>query len=137
MRRRVERYVRFSVSTPEELLKKFDETISGLGLERSKAIRMAMERFLTENSLKVDRKIFGNINIVYNHEVREVDSRLTDIQHHYLDIIVSTLHFHISKETCMLVITVRGENERIKSLLSSISSIRGVEDVKSCFFTEV
>ena len=64
---------------------------------------------------------------MYSHEVGHADEELTDVQHNYLDVILSSLHVHLDKENCMLIIVVRGDSGRLKSLLESISRVRGVK----------
>ncbi|ABN69120.1 putative transcriptional regulator, CopG family [Staphylothermus marinus F1] len=119
--------VKFGIYLPEDLARELGECMKITGIrKRSKIIQEALRLFIVEHRWKTVGKASGVIGVVYNHEVRGVDEALTDIQHEYLDIIVSTVHVHLDKEKCMLAIIVRGDTGRIKELLSNIMNIKGV-----------
>ncbi len=124
--------VRFGVSIPANLLKEFDEAISQMGMKRSKAIRLAMRNFLADRNWQYGSgDVVGTVNVLYNHEVRGLDEYLTEIQHDYLDVVLSNTHIHLDKEHCMLIIIVRGNVKRIKELIDKISSKKGVKQVRT------
>ncbi len=126
------RVVRFGVSIPIDLLKEFDEAISQMGMKRSKAIRLAMRKFLADRNWQCGSgDVVGTVNILYDHEVRGLDEYLTEIQHDYLDIVLSNTHIHLDKEHCMLIIIVKGNVKRIKELIDKVSSKKGVKQVKT------
>ena len=58
--------------------------------------------------------------------------KVKDIQHHYSDIVLSTLHIHLEFERCMEIIAVSGPYKRIKDLHESIQKLRSV--VSTGFF---
>lgn len=123
----MEKPVKFGVYLPKDLAKELDKCIKITGIDKkSKIVQEALRLFIIEHKWKAVGKASGIIGVIYNHEVKDVDKQLTDIQHDYLDIIVSTLHIHLSKEKCMLAIIVRGNTDRIKKLLSSIMNVKGV-----------
>lgn len=123
----LEKPVKFGVYLPKDLAKELDKCIKITGIDKkSKIVQEALRLFIIEHKWKAVGKASGIIGVIYNHEVKDVDKQLTDIQHDYLDIIVSTLHIHLSKEKCMLAIIVRGNTDRIKKLLSSIKNVKGV-----------
>ncbi len=126
------RVVRFGVSIPTNLLREFDETISQMGIKRSKAIRLAMRNFLADRKWQYgEGDVVGTINVIYNHEARGLDEYLTEIQHDYLDIVLSNTHIHLDKEHCMLIIIVKGNVKRVKELIDRISSKKGVRQVRT------
>ncbi len=126
------RVVRFGVSVPADLLREFDETISQIGMKRSKAIRLAMRNFLADRNWQCkEGNVVGTINIIYNHETRGIDEYLTEIQHEYLDIVLSNTHIHLDKEHCILIIIVKGSAKRVKELLDKVSSKKGVKQVRT------
>ncbi|MEM4831930.1 MAG: hypothetical protein QW740_05840, partial [Sulfolobales archaeon] len=67
---------------------------------------------------------------VYDHEARDVDKELTDIQHKYLDIIVSSLHVHLDQRNCLLVVVVKGSSKAVKALVDEIERVEGVKVVR-------
>lgn len=124
--------LRFSVSVPPELLKKFDEAIKRMGYDRSKAIQLAMRNFLTEYMWKHEEEemVSGTMTIIYDHEVKGLEESLTDTQHLYRNIISSTMHIHLDERNCLLVIAVKGEVKAIQNLAKELMSKRGTKQLK-------
>lgn len=52
-----------------------------------------------------------------------------DIQHHYTDIIISTMHVHIAFDKCLEILAVQGPIERIKKLKISLQKLKSVISV--------
>ncbi|MDW8044606.1 MAG: nickel-responsive transcriptional regulator NikR [Nitrososphaerota archaeon] len=124
--------VRFSVSVSPELLKEFDEVTNIIGYDRSKAIQQAMRNFLNEYKWRYEEKglAVGAIVLIYNHEVRGLEDSLTDIQHHYRDIIQSSIHIHLDEQNCLLQVVVKGEVMNIRRLAKDLMNRRGVKQLK-------
>lgn len=119
--------VRFGVYIPVELEKELRECMENIGIDsRSRVVQEALRLFILEHKWRGAGKVAGVLGVLYNHEVKGIDERLTDIQHEFLDVIVATVHVHLTHEKCMLAIIVKGETMKIKKLLDSIASIRGV-----------
>jgi len=118
---------RFGVYLTGDLLDKLEELKMILGVKsRSRVIQEALRMYIAEHSWRVKGRVCGIIGVVYNHEVESVDEKLTDIQHGYLDVIVSALHVHLTRDKCLLAIVVRGAGDRVRSLVNSIESLKGV-----------
>ncbi len=118
---------RFGVYIPEDLEKDMELCMKALGLKsKSRLIQEALRSFIVEQKWRLKGNVAGIIGVVYNHDVGDVDEKLTDVQHEYLDIINSTVHVHLDKEKCMLVIIVRGPTSKIKELINKIMALKGV-----------
>ncbi len=118
---------KFGVYVPDELVRDLELCMKTTGIKsKSKLIQEALRLFIAEHRWRLAGKAVGIIGVVYNHDVGHVDEKLTDLQHEFLDIVVSTVHVHLDKEKCMLAIIVRGDTDRIKKLLNSIMGLRGV-----------
>jgi len=118
---------RFGVYIPDDLARELDRIMRELGVKnRSKIVQEALRMYVNEYQWRRHGRVCGVLGVVYNHEVKGVDEKLTDIQHDFLDVIISTLHIHLDREKCMLAIAVRGESERVKKLINLIEGIRGV-----------
>ena len=118
---------RFGVYIPEDLMRDLDICMKSMGIgSKSRLVQEALRLFIVEHRWRVSGRAAGVVGVLYNHEVDHVDEQLTDIQHSYLDIIVSALHVHLDKERCMLLIVVRGDTNRIQELINTLSGIRGV-----------
>ncbi|ACI19256.1 nickel-responsive transcriptional regulator NikR [Dictyoglomus thermophilum] len=120
--------VRFGVSVEEDLLENFDKIIENKGYNsRSEAIRDLMRDYIIKEKWNIkSEKVAGSISLIYEHDVYGLSEKLTDIQHHYHDVIISTLHVHLDEKNCMEVILVRGKVEKIKKLYNEISSLKWV-----------
>lgn len=120
--------VRFGVSTMKDLLDKFDATIRKRNYPtRSKAIEDLMREAVVQNELSNDNSaIVGSIELIYNHHKRELLNKITDMQHDYQDIILSSQHVHLSHGSCYEIIVVRGEKRKAEMFAAKIKAIKGV-----------
>lgn len=123
---------RFSVSIPPKLLEDFDKVIKKMGYERSKAIRLAMQNFLTEYrwTSEEERVGVGALVMIYDHETRGLEETLTDIQHEYRKVISSTTHIHLDDQNCLEILAVKGEVKTTQSLAKKLMRERGVKQLK-------
>jgi len=129
--------VKFGVYLPEDLAKELQEfmKLSGVG-SKSKVIQEALRLFVIEQRWRLaEGNVAGVLGVIYDHEVGNVDELLTDIQHRYLDVVVSTMHIHLDARNCMLAIAIKGNAEKVRKLISEIESIRGVKLVRAMLMT--
>jgi CopG family nickel-responsive transcriptional regulator len=126
--------IRFGVSINESLLEKFDLLIGEKGYtNRSEAIRDLIRDKLVESSWENKNdstEAIGTITIVYDHHTREIGDKLTDIAHNHHDLVISTMHVHLTHESCLEVIIVRGAGGQIRQFSDTLLSIRGVKHGK-------
>ncbi len=127
-----EKMIRISATIPPKLLKEFDETIKKIGIDRSKAIQNAIRSFLNDYKLIFEKEgsTMGSIVLIYQHKVRELEEKLTDIQHHFSQIINSTMHIHLDENNCLEIIAVKGEIKSIEKLSKILLRLKGVKQVK-------
>ncbi len=127
-----EKVARISISTPRGILEEFDEVITQIGYDRSKAIQQAMKNFLTDYkwTRSQAKRVAGVVIFIYNHHTIGLDERLTDIQHRHASIINSTLHLHLGHEDCLQIVAVKGSSGRIQKLSQEISTKRGIKQLK-------
>ncbi|MEO3993848.1 MAG: nickel-responsive transcriptional regulator NikR [Desulfurococcaceae archaeon TW002] len=122
---------KFGIYVPDELMRELEDCMKSLGIKnKSLVLREALRLFISEHKWRAGDSILGVISVIYDHEVRGVDSELTDIQHDYLNEIISALHIHIDHRNCMLVLALKGNSERVKSLLARIIKLKGVKLVR-------
>jgi CopG family nickel-responsive transcriptional regulator len=129
---------RIGVTFPPELLKDFDEIINKMGYEsRSKAIQDAVRLYVSERKwLKEENTVqTGIILIVYDHEVKGLETELTETQHEHTSIITSTMHIHISERDCLEAIAVKGKASEIRHLSDELTTRRGVKILKTTIVT--
>jgi len=123
---------RFSVSVPPKLIEDFDKVIGKMRYERSKAIRLAMQNFLTEYrwTSEEERTGVGALIMIFDHETRGLEETLTEIQHEYRTVISSTTHIHLDEQNCLEIVAVKGEVKSIQSLAKRLMAERGVKQLK-------
>jgi len=125
---------RIGVTFPPELLKDFDAITNKMGYEsRSKAIQDAVTLFVSERKWLQEEESTqtGVLLMVYDHEVKGLESELTDIQHHHTSLISSTMHIHIGEQDCLEAIAVKGKASDIRKLSNELTTKRGVKILKT------
>ncbi len=121
--------IRFGVSVERDLFQEFEDRITAKGYtNRSEAIRDLMRDFLLEERLtqNEEEQVVGTITIIYNHQIRDLSDRLTEIQHDYHHGIISTLHVHLDALYCLEVLVVRGKLTEVQLMAGKMLSMKGV-----------
>jgi len=121
--------VRFSISTDERLLERFDTLSEAKGyVNRSEAIRDLMRNALVEEQLAADEgDAVGTVTLVYDHHFSDLSDKLTEHQHSHHEEIVSTLHIHLDAHNCLEVVILRGRASEIKRLADGLIGTKGVK----------
>ena len=120
--------IRFSVSIEEDLIKAFDSLCRRRGwTNRSEAVRDAIRRQLVEHEWDVGEEVVGVITLLYDHHAHGLSEKLTEIQHHALDAVISTTHVHIDEKNCLEFLAVRGEARAIEELAHRLIGLKGVK----------
>ncbi|WP_084726968.1 nickel-responsive transcriptional regulator NikR [Thermoanaerobacter uzonensis] len=128
----LEEITRFGVSMESKLLYQFDELIKRKNYNnRSEAIRDLIRDFIVENQWEAeDVETIGTITYVFNHEVREISDKLTDLQHKHYQNIISTMHVHLDEHNCLEIMVVKGTAKEITKIADEIISTKGVKHGK-------
>ena len=121
-----------NVSLPDEMIEKLDGTVKERQYaSRSETVRDALRTFFSE--LEWMSRLTGTalavVTMTFNVERRGVFEEISRLQHHYEDIISTTLHNHMHG-SCLEVILTRGDITRIRELAERLKVIRGIEVVK-------
>ena len=94
--------IRFGVSLPAELLKRFDQEISSKGYpNRSEAIRDLIRDYLIKRDIDSNAEVVGTLTLIYDHHVPELSDKLNHLQHENYGIILSNLHIHLDHHNCL------------------------------------
>jgi CopG family transcriptional regulator, nickel-responsive regulator len=122
---------RFGVSLEEDMLKALDGFVKENNYpNRSQAIRALIEKNLVEKKWQCNNIVAGAIVIVYDHHKGDITTKSNDIQHEYFDVILSAQHFHLSHDTCLEIVAVKGSANRLTELSDKILGIKGIEHGK-------
>ncbi len=120
--------IRFGVSIPEELSRKFDSHIEEKHYSnRSEAIRDLIRRELVQEEVDRNEEVVGVVNILYNHHRRDLSEKLTNLQHEYHENVLSSMHIHLDHDNCIEVVLMRGRSEDVKRLGEALIAAKGVK----------
>lgn len=120
---------RIGVAIDSDLLERFDQHIAKRGYtNRSEAFRDMIREDLVEHaSESPEARVIGTVTLVYDHHVRMLSDKLTDLQHDAHHIILSTLHVHLDHDNCLEVIVVKGRSEEVRRVADALISTKGVK----------
>lgn len=118
---------RFGVSLEKGLLDKFDALVAEKGYaSRSDAFRDLIRGRLVERTWRAGEAVAGAVTLVYDHHRKDLMGRITDIQHDFHALIISTQHVHLDHDHCLEIIAVRGKAGEVERLADALRSIKGV-----------
>lgn len=123
---------RIGVAIPEKLLADFDRLIGKRGYaNRSEAFRdLIRNELIGETVAQRGQEVVGTLTLVYDHHVRQLGERLTDIQHEHHHQIVSTLHVHLDHDNCLEVLVLRGRASEVQRIGDQLIAAKGVRHGK-------
>ena len=119
---------RISVSLPEHLVIELDKMVKQRGFEsRSQAIAEMINQQLAEHRKELGQAIMaGTINLVYNHSVPGLQKQLRELQHEYIDEVISSLNVNLVHSQTLEVILVQGPAQRLQTIANRMIASRGV-----------
>ena len=120
--------VRFSVSLEDDLLEQFDRYCRGEQFAtRSEAVRQLIRDTLTRRAWESESQdAVGTLTLVYDYHRSQLSDRLTQLQHDHTDLVVSTLHAHLTHDLCLEVIILRGPAVRLQKITSQLRGLKGI-----------
>ncbi len=120
--------IRFGISIHEDLLERFDRQIVSKGYHnRSEAIRDLIRNHLVELEWSEEKEeVAGTLTLVYNHHVKGLTDLLTELQHSYHHLILSTMHVHLDEHNCLEVLVIKGEGQEAREVANRILGVKGV-----------
>ncbi|HOB84305.1 MAG TPA: nickel-responsive transcriptional regulator NikR [Bacteroidales bacterium] len=123
--------VRFSVSLEEELLKELDEYVKDYNFaNRSQGLRYLIEKNIVEKKWQCNNIVAGAVVMIYDHHKKDIIARANEIQHDYLNVILSSQHYHLDHDMCMEIIAVKGKAKTLTGLADKLISIKGIRHGK-------
>ena len=120
--------IRFGVSLEKKLLHLFDEHIRDKKYtNRSEAFRDLIRQELVKKQWQEDKEIAGAITFIYDHHKRELLNKITDIQHNFQKVIISTQHIHLDHNNCLEIIAIKGNPKEAQKLADTLKAVKGVK----------
>jgi CopG family nickel-responsive transcriptional regulator len=120
---------RIGVAIATDLLGEFDALIDKRGYtNRSEAFRdLIRAELVRESSSRPAGRVVGSLTVVYDHHVRLLEEKLTEMQHHHHRLILSVLHVHLDHDNCMELIALRGPSADVQRFAGLLSATKGVK----------
>jgi CopG family transcriptional regulator, nickel-responsive regulator len=119
--------VRFGVALEASLLRELDAVVRARGSTRSELFRDLARATVSRAKLGKAVESVGTLTLVYDHHVRDLSEKLTDLQHELGDQVRATLHVHLSHDLCLEVIVVRGRSDVLQGIADRLLALRGVK----------
>jgi CopG family transcriptional regulator, nickel-responsive regulator len=122
------RLQRFSVSIPAPVVKGLDRLAKGRGFaNRSQCLTaMIREAVVDYEAEDGDTVMMGLVTIIYDHRKRNLQNRLTDLQHRYLKEIVTIQLVHLEKNQSLQILLVQGPAQLLRKMADSFASLKGI-----------
>lgn len=119
---------RISISLQENVLSELDLMVEGCGFEsRSQAISEMVNREVAKHKTQLDESVMvGTINLVYDYSVSGLQKKLTDLQHKYIDEIISSLNVNLIDAQTLGVVLVQGPAKKLKMIADKMITCKGV-----------
>jgi CopG family nickel-responsive transcriptional regulator len=119
---------RFGISLPKDLIDKFDKFIRERSYtNRSKAFGDLIRQELVKKEWLEGKEVAGALTLIYDHHKRELLNKITDIQHDFQKIIISTQHIHLDHNNCLEIVAIKGNPKEAQKLTDNLKSIKGVK----------
>ncbi|MEK7793610.1 MAG: nickel-responsive transcriptional regulator NikR [Candidatus Hydrogenedentota bacterium] len=118
---------RLSFTIERELYARFEELMrAGKFRNRSEFIRDLIRSRLVEQQWEKNEEALGTVTIIYNHEVRALGDKLTQLQHEHHHAVLATTHVHLDHHLCAEMIMVKGRAKIIRELADALGQQKGV-----------
>jgi len=72
---------------------------------------------------------------VYDHHVHALTDKLTEIQHHAHQQVLSAMHVHLDHDHCLEVLVVWEKGSAIKKIADTLIALKGVKHGKLAMTT--
>jgi len=118
--------VRFGVAMESSLLEQFDALVEARGATRSEALRDLARAEVTRAKVAKGVEAVATLTLIYDHHVRDLTEKLTELQHDLGDAVRSTLHIHLDHDKCLEIIVMHGRSDVLQQQADRILAIKGV-----------
>ena len=93
---------------------------------RSEFLRDLIRARLVSEEWKANEEAIGTITLVFDHAVRYLSHKLTDVQHEHHAAVLATTHVHLDKHLCAEMVMVRGRPREIEEIAERLGREKGV-----------
>lgn len=130
---------RLTISLDDDLAEQFEQYLTTLGYKnKSEAIRDLIREKLEQQSLEQQQNAqnnsgncVGSLTYIYNHQERELSSKLTQALHENHNIAVSSMRIPLDHDHCMETVMLNGATEKVREFSHDIIARPGVRHGKA------
>jgi CopG family nickel-responsive transcriptional regulator len=119
--------VRFGVAIERSLLRDLDAEARKRRCTRSELLRDLARAEVGRAKAAAGVEAVATLTLVYDHHVRDLSEKLTELQHGLGEDVRAAMHVHLSRDLCLEVVVMRGRSDRLAALADQILAIRGVK----------
>ncbi len=119
--------VRFGVAIERSLLRDLDAEARKRRCTRSELLRDLARAEVGRAKAATGVEAVATLTLVYDHHVRDLSEKLTELQHGLGEDVRAAMHVHLSHDLCLEVVVMRGRSDRLAELADQILAIRGVK----------
>lgn len=119
---------RITVSIPDPVLTGLDRLTEGRGFpNRSQAIAgIVTEAVNAFDANHDDSVMMGVLTFIYEHRRRNLQNRITDLQHEYLKEIITIQLVHLEADQSLQILLVQGPCQTLWGMRDAFVSLKGV-----------
>ena len=119
--------VRFGVAIEGSLLRQLDALADERACTRSELLRDLSRAAVGKAKVPKGVAAVGALTLVYDHHVRDLSNRLTNLQHELGDEVRAAMHVHLNDSLCLEVVVLRGQSDELQEIAERILAMRGVK----------
>jgi len=108
------------------LLKAFDAVVRQRASTRSEVLRDLARAEVTRAEVADGSDAVAALTLVYDHHVRDLTERLTELQHALGERVRSTMHVHLDPVHCLEVVVLQGRSDELRAFADRVFATRGV-----------
>lgn len=119
--------VRFGVAMESDLLEDLDRIVTSRGSTRSEILRDLVRAEVAREKEGTSSDAVAALTVVYDHHVRDLTHKLTELQHRLKGQVRATLHVHLSADYCLEIIVMHGRADELRRTAKQVLATRGVK----------
>ena len=139
MAKKSKELVRFSVSMPGDVVSALDGMAAERGFaNRSQCLTSLVRDHLVAHACQHDEAVMmGLVTLIFDHQKRDLQNRLTDLQHRYLKEIITIQLVHLEHHQSLQIILVQGPARTLRAMANEMVSLKGVRHGQLQLNTEI
>jgi CopG family nickel-responsive transcriptional regulator len=122
-----EELVRFGVAFEASLLRQLDALAKARGCTRSELLRDIARAEVGQSRVESGVPAVAALTLVYDHHMRGLGDKLTELQHELGDGVRANMHVHLDRDLCLEVVVLQGRSDQLAAIADRTLAIRGVK----------